>query len=168
MELNIVVKKLIEIVGTDKIEYISGIINSVGSCECALSDTRGSVYGIAIKLENESDKMDAFSVTEGRRKTQDIKEWEPIKDNWYPLYWGKDKNMGARLTSHCHALTSTATLQLCNIALKGEIIYGALPCVNYDTHERTLISRFKPLLLTEKGKGADDVDKECLKEILSD
>ena len=48
------------------------------------------------------------------------------------------------------------------------MVYDALSCVNYDTHERTLISRFKPLLLTEKGKGADDVDKECLKEILSD
>lgn len=32
------------------------------------------------------------------------------------------------------------------------MVYDALPCVNYDTHERTLISRFKPLLLTEKGK----------------
>ncbi|MGN0744023.1 MAG: hypothetical protein ACI4MZ_01935 [Christensenellales bacterium] len=168
MELNIVVKKLIEVVGTDKIEYISGIINSVGSKECALSDTRGSVYGIAIKLENESDKTAAFLVAAGHRKIQNINEWEPIKDNWYPLYWGKDKNMGARLTSHCHALTSTATLQLCNIALKGEIIYGALPCVNYDTHEKTLISRFKPLLCTDKGKGADDADKKCLTEILCD
>ena len=32
------------------------------------------------------------------------------------------------------------------------MVYDALSCVNYDTHERTLISRFKPLLLKKKGK----------------
>ena len=60
MELNIVVETLIKIIGTDKIEYISGNVLNVGSDKCGLSETRGSIYGFAIKLRNQSDVDKVF------------------------------------------------------------------------------------------------------------
>lgn len=58
MRKNAVVEALEEIVGTDAIEYISGDVLDVGTESCHLLEKRGSVYGIAIKVEKQSDRTE--------------------------------------------------------------------------------------------------------------
>ncbi len=53
MEKNEVIEILEKIVGTDKIEFISGNVLNVATSSCELSGERGSVYGIAIELNNQ-------------------------------------------------------------------------------------------------------------------
>ena len=52
MEKNIVIQTLENIIGTDKIDFISGEIIEPGTDNCKLSDYRGCVYGFAIWLDD--------------------------------------------------------------------------------------------------------------------
>lgn len=155
MEKNPVVEILEEIVGTDKIDFISGDILDVGTDECKLSDERGSVYGIAIQIKDENDKEKVFdAVLESRRKLENADQWKAITDDFYPLYWGKDVNMGSRLFSHTKIMKSTGTLQLNTISSalgKHRIIYGAVPCLNRLANEDKLHKQYADLLKTVKG-----------------
>ena len=105
--------KVIEIlekeVGTDALPFISGIVDNPGTDECGLSEGRGSVYGFAVKLTDE-EKQKLFNCRD--KKDLCIDDWKAIGDNYYPLYWGKDINMGARLHSHTKSSKSTGTIQL--------------------------------------------------------
>lgn len=155
MEKNPVVEILEKIVGTDKIDFISGDILDVGTGECKLSDERGSVYGIAIQIKDENDKEKVFdAVSESRRKLENADQWKAITDDFYPLYWGEDINMGSRLFSHTKTMKSTGTLQLNKISsVLGEhrMIYGAVPCLNRLTNEDKLHERYADLLKTING-----------------
>lgn len=170
MEANILVKKIEEIVNDDKIWCISGKILDAGNEKCGLSDKEyGCVYGIAVFIDSDEKKKDFFKrVSSDRIKLPRKEEWKPIEQKLYPLYWGKDKNMGVRLAAHCRELKGTNTLQLCNIDLNGfDIIYGAVPCRNYEEHELELIRKYPCLLKTKKGKKGDALkyaQDELLKE----
>ncbi len=86
-----------------------------------------------------------------------------MKGNYYPLYWGKDINMGIRLYSHTKSMKSTGTLQLnkVNDAFKGyQIIYGAMPCLNYESHEDKLHDRYVDLMKTRNSNGKDEISME--------
>lgn len=149
---NAVIKVLDEFVGTDKIEFISGKIENVGcnNNECKLSESRGSVYGIAVRINSEKEKEEVFKI----KKKVEILEWKSIGDNYYPLYWGRDKNMGLRLDSHTKSYENTWTIQLNKIVgLRGkEIIYGAMLCSNYEKIEDELHKYYPDILKTEKRK----------------
>lgn len=155
MEKNPVVEILENIVDTDKIDFIGGDILGVGTDECRLSDERGSVYGIAIQIKDKNDKETVFNaVSKSRRKLENADQWKEITNDFYPLYWGKDVNMGSRLFSHTKTMKSTGTLQLNTISsVLGEhrIIYGAVPCLNRLTNEDKLHERYADLLKTVKG-----------------
>lgn len=67
--------------------------------------------------------------------------------------------MGIRLYSHTKSMKSTGTLQLniSNEAIKNhEIIYGAMPCVNYKNQEDKLHARYVDLMKTRKNQDIDD------------
>ena len=64
MEKNAVISIIEKIVGTDKIEYISGEILNCGTKHCKLSEIRGAVYGIAIKLEGCQKSSFFYSIDE--------------------------------------------------------------------------------------------------------
>lgn len=157
MEKNQIVEILERVIGTDKIEYISGNIENIGTNECQLSNERGSVYGFAILIESEKDKIEIFNKLSYINKLTSIKveDRKTIGDNFYPLYWGKDVNMGIRLFSHTKVMKSTGTLQLCNqdynILENRHIIYGALPCINYSDNEKKLKKKYPDILKTTTG-----------------
>lgn len=157
MEKNRIIQQIEIVAGTNRIEFISGTVNACGTKECILSDERGSVYGIAVEL-NEEEKLILFkeinkSQHKGKFFPKLVIEWKTIGDNYYPLYWGKDINMGVRLHAHTKEMKSTGTLQLNNLnLLKGKnVIYGAIPCLEYDSIEKNLHNKFPDVLKTLKG-----------------
>ena len=166
MRKNAVVEALEEIVGTDAIEYISGEVLDVGTESCHLSEKRGSVYGIAIKVEKQSDRTEIMKKLKDSmgKRIGGVGDWKPIRGNYYPLYCGKDINMGIRLHSHTKSMKSTGTLQLNSVdknALENyRIIYGALPCINFEAHEEELHAEYPDLLKTKKSKGEDQIKME--------
>lgn len=156
MDKNIVVETLQKIIGNDQIDFISGEINGVGTKDCSLSDERGCVYGIAIKIDEESIAKDIFKkIPKRNKKISNVSEWQPIDGSkYYPLYWGKDINMGSRLHSHTKNSKTTHSIQLntLSVLFDKEIIYGAVPCENRETHEKELHKSYKCLLKTVKTK----------------
>lgn len=164
MEKNVVVDILEKIIGTDRVEFISGEILDVSTKDCKLSEYRGSVYGIAIEIKSDKDRKKIFnSIEQSQRRLTKENDWKEIANGYYPLYWGKDINMGIRLHSHTKSMNSTGTLQLNNApkALKDhQIIYGAITCINYEKHEKELHDRYKDLMKTTKSKNLDELKME--------
>lgn len=162
MKENEIISIINKTIGTDKIEYLSGNILKVGSDKCCLSSSKGSVYGIAIKIDNDNEKLKVFNAIKKEKACKiKINEWIELKNKFYPLYWGKDTNMGIRLYSHTKSMKSTNTLRLNKIkGLDGyEIIYGAVPCINYKIHEESLHNKYKDLMKTKKGQ-KDEIKME--------
>ncbi|MBQ8689399.1 MAG: hypothetical protein IJ515_03445 [Clostridia bacterium] len=150
MDKNAIITVIEDIVSADRLEYISGSILNCGTSDCALSDERGSVYGIAIELSGD-EKQSFFDNLANKKKGVTAKEWKSIGDNYYPLYWGIDINMGARLSAHIKDYLGTGALQL-NARHLGDfkIIYGAIPCLNRAKHEKTLRNTYPDILKTIK------------------
>ena len=154
MEKNVIVQTIEEVVGTDKIEYISGIVENIGTEECSISPGRGSVYGVAVLIKDDSDKEAIYNQVPIIQRAITIDKWKQLKDNYYPLYWGKDINMGARLQSHTKTMQTTGTIQMNNLKclIGHKAVYGAIPCANYEENERKLIKSYACLLKTTRGK----------------
>ena len=156
MKRNIIIKVITRMVRKDKIKYISGEIINVGTEKCAMTSKRGSVYGFAIKIENNDLKEKIFnSICDERKKIDNLCKWKSIaKTKYFPLYWGKDINMGARILAHTRSMKSTGTLQLNKLdVLKNcEIIYGAVPCLEYEKYEKQLKNDFPDLLKIINGE----------------
>lgn len=170
MEKNIVIKTLEAIIGTDTIGFISGKVEDIGTVNCSLSDGRGCVYGFAVRIDENLDELKEKLKEQCSVNNDTLDNWMPIKDNWYPLYWGRDLNMGLRLDSHVKEITGTGTIQLCKIdALKGhEVVYGALPCINYKENESKMHNRYPDILKTRKGKKKTTCPSKFLKEQLDE
>ena len=150
MEKNAVVSIIEKIVGTDKIEYISGEIQNCGTKNCTMSGDRGSVYGVAIQLKG-IEKDTFFESLQSKKQNVKKEKWITVGEDFYPLYWGIDKNMGSRLMAHINSYKSTGALQLNVLSMgKYKIVYGAMPCLNREIHERTLKKRFPDILKTKK------------------
>lgn len=145
--------KVIEIlereVGTDALTFISGTVDNPGTDKCSLSEGRGSVYGFAVKL-TDGEKEKLFECRDD--KDLCIGEWKSIGNNYYPLYWGKDINMGARLHSHTKSSKSTGTIQLnAREELENkEIIYGAMSCSGCKEIEDKLHKKYPDIYKTRK------------------
>lgn len=150
-EKNCVVKILESCMAAEKTDFLSGRIINVGTDECKLSGERGSVYGIAVKINSKKDKKMIWDTYNG--KNERLQEWKSIEDNFYPLYWGKDTNMGSRLHAHTKKYSSTGSLQLCDkkyeVLSKFEIIYGAILCSQSNEIEKQLHKKY-PDMLAEK------------------
>lgn len=148
---NKVIEVLEKEIGTDVLSFISGNVEHPGIDSCKLSDRRGSVYGFAIKLSSDDEIKAIF---ENQDKNLDFSSWKSLGDDYYPLYWGKDINMGARLYSHTKQSKSTRTIQLNKRAfLKDrEIIYGAIPCSDSAEIEKRLHEKYPDILKTKKGE----------------
>lgn len=150
MIINEVVEILKKYTGIDKIDFISGEILNVGTANCKLSGKNGSVYGIAIKLED--NEVENY-FREFNEKGINHEDWESIGNNFYPLYWGKDQNMGSRLYAHIKSPKGTGSLQLNNRGglENREIIYGAVPCLNSDKIEKLIRKNYPDILKTKNG-----------------
>lgn len=92
----------------DYLDCLAGTI-TFSDDRCKLEE-RGGVYGIAIELTDD-EKKDFFE-NNNQKSSLSFDKWKPIAKNFYPLYWGKDSNLGFRLYGHTKSRKSTATLQL--------------------------------------------------------
>ncbi len=97
------------------------------------------VYGIAVEIQDDGDKQKLFGeatkIGAVAKRCKSICDWQPLdKDGkWYPLYWGADLTLGARIRSHAGKLTKTGSIYLSKKPfLKNyNMVYGAILCRDY-------------------------------------
>ena len=133
----------------DENSFLEGTVDNSGTTACALSDERGGVYGFAIELTKTQKKKFFKDIVKAgfNRRIQNLDNWTPITDNYYPLYWGKDVNLGFRLYEHTKASQTCASIALCRSEFAGyKIIYGAVLCKNRDVYENILHYDYPDLL----------------------
>ena len=92
------------------------------------------------------------------KKDLKFKEWKPLDDKgsekYYPLYWGKDINLGFRLFEHMKSSKSTESVQLDQRTdlIGRDIIYGAVFCSKNAENEKLLRQRYPDIFKTKKLK----------------
>ena len=151
---NIVVETIFKVVGSNNRNYIEGKVQWQENGKPKLQE-RGGVYGIAIKLKD-SEIKDFFSQHKDGKKDLRVEEWKPLDDKtvekYYPLYWGRDINLGFRLFEHMKSSKSTASIQLDQKTdlLGRDIIYGAVFCYKNAENERLLHQNYPDILKTKK------------------
>lgn len=152
--INIVVYKMIEEAKENYLPWVGEDLNNTGTGNCSLSNNRGGIYGIAILLENDDRKRDFFDRISSERKNCRIKkveEWKPIGQNYYPLYWGSDCNLGFRLFEHTKNNKTSSSIDLSDLIFRNEkIIYGAILCKERQRVENLLHKNFTDLLRNKK------------------
>jgi len=74
----------------------------------------GSTYGFCVRL-NDCDRGLVFNeaVSKGTSRFHAVQEWHPFADDIYPLYWGKDRMLGARIHQHLKNTKKTGLARLC-------------------------------------------------------
>ena len=111
----------------------------------------GAVYGFSVRL-NTSEKNAVFAEAKERQATRfvSIQSWLPIGEDVYPLYWGKDKMLGARIHQHLNNNKSTGLARLCTYTTlhNMHIACVALTVTNYSNLETALQRAHPHLLLT--------------------
>ncbi|VVP26789.1 hypothetical protein PS862_04146 [Pseudomonas fluorescens] len=115
----------------------------------------GAVYGFAVCL-SESERDALFSEAQARRSSRlaKISSFKPIEDNLYPIYWGKDKQLGARPHQHLQNPTKTGAIRLSTYGtLSGKVLACATLVVSdYVAAERIIQRAFPDLLKTTSVK----------------
>lgn len=94
------------------LEIVKNELNAAGvrevdaTGEFSLSDNKpklfpGGVYGFFVELTKEEAKA-FFSEASDRNAIylKSFDQFKPIKDSFYPIYWGKDKSIGKRPYEH--------------------------------------------------------------------
>ena len=126
------------------------------------STTHGGVYGFFVRLD--ANELQALRDEASEKGTWVIKETRPLKpmyENVYPLYWGKDKSVGARFNAHLknpdgrnEGKAGTGLARLCAYkSLKDKTLAVFAICVtNYSEFESHLRSLFPDLLKTKNSK----------------
>lgn len=149
--MNIVVKTIIDTIGSAKRDYLEGEVKyDKGSCRL---EDRGGVYGIAVKLD-ESEVETFFNNNNKKGEEVKVNEWRTIGEGYYPLYWGKDINLGSRLFEHMKASNTVASIQLdkkWSLLCDKSVIYGAVMCVDRHNWERELRKKYPDIYKTEMG-----------------
>lgn len=110
----------------------------------------GSAYGFCVRL-NEQERDSVFAEAKGKETTRltNVQEWLPLSENFYPLYWGKDKMLGARIHQHLKNTKTTGLARLCAYTtLHGkEIACAALTVTKYSELEAVIQNERPHLLL---------------------
>ena len=147
---NEVVKIIKKVITSSIKEYLEGSIKW-SEDDLPNMEERGGVYGIAIKLTSEEAKVFFGDFCDKRKKNLKFKDWKSIGNNYYPLYWGKDSNLGFRLFEHMKSSKSSWTIQLDKkVYLKGkDLIYGAVLCSNPKENEKLLRQKFPDIYKTD-------------------
>lgn len=111
-----------------------------------------SVYGFAIELsENEKSCLFNYATEQNHCKLEESNGFQPIFDNVYPLYWGKDKSIGHRIYQHVQDecfYGGTGSIRLLTYSLlQGKEIFCALAVVNNAKCAEQALRRAHPDLL---------------------
>lgn len=112
----------------------------------------GSVYGFFVELTPEEVKA-LFEEAQNRSATfiSSLENFKPIKDNYYPIYWGKDKSIGKRPYEHIKNPKGTGAIRLSTYkSLHGKTIHSlAIVVDDNDKLENYLQRKYPHLLLTK-------------------
>lgn len=111
----------------------------------------GAVYGFAVRLTEEQAR-DLFEEAKerGLNRLPKLEDFRPIEGDLYPLYWGKDKQLGARPHQHLQDPTKTGSVRLSTYK---SLAHRKIACVSltvddFEAAERALQTAFPDLLKT--------------------
>jgi hypothetical protein len=140
---------------TVSVDYMEGNIIDISKDSCKLSSRSGAVYGFAVKIMDEEEKQEIFD--ELNCKDMVIDDWVSIGDDLYPLYWGKEQNLGSRVFTHTRSPRSTGSIQLnkdkYGVLVGKEVLYGSVLCdINYSVFENSIRSKYPDILKTKSEK----------------
>lgn len=109
----------------------------------------GSTYGFCVRL-NKQERASLFDEAINKRTSRlsNIQDWLPLSEDVYPLYWGKDKMLGARIHQHLKNTKTTGLARLCAYTTlhSKEIACVALTVTQYSALE-TALQHERPHLL---------------------
>ena len=111
----------------------------------------GSTYGFCAQLTPSQKKLlfaEVLKNNTGNLNT--ITEFNPMFEDAYPLYWGKDKSIGARLHQHLTNPKGTGAVRLSQYkSLHGlDIVYALIITDDYRRMEKALQKKYPHLLKT--------------------
>lgn len=155
MEGNIVIKTIYEVIGDARRDFMCGEYTVEQGKVGIKRETRGGVYGIAVKLNEGEDPQEFYNKISQNGNMKDLggKPWTQIGEGYYPLYWGKDINLGFRLYEHATGAESSASARLAVRGLYGHsVIYGAVFCANKEKYEKVLQGKYPDILKSYKIK----------------
>mgnify|MGYP000162697728 CR=1 FL=1 len=152
---NIVTDILNKVADGKKLTEIDGNLIWGNVC-CDIKGTMGGVYGMAIEISNPNDKQfifdEASKIKAIHKRCKSIKDWQPLDDEgrWYPLYWGADLTLGARIRSHVGKPTKTGSVYLSKKPFLKDynMVYGAILCEDYSNVENFLHTNYKDIFKT--------------------
>lgn len=111
----------------------------------------GAVYGFAAKL-SKRDLRALFheAAHRGLARPSTLESIKPIEGELYPLYWGKDKQIGARPYQHLNNPVGTGAIRLSTYqSLLGKpIACATLVVSDYVAAERAIQKAFPDILKT--------------------
>jgi len=111
----------------------------------------GAVYGFAVHL-GQTDLKALFDEARTRKlsRVSRLKSIRPIEGTLYPLYWGKDKHLGARPYQHLNDPAKTGAIRLSTYkALRGKTIACvSLVVSDYGAAERIMRRVYPDMLKT--------------------
>ena len=115
----------------------------------------GSVYGFACELDHvEKEALVYEAISKGLSRMRDPSEFHPITGNLYPLYWGKDKRLGARPYEHVGDPTGTGAIRLSTyeVLFDKDISCAVVIVSDNDRAEMSLKERYPDLMKTTRIK----------------
>jgi len=116
----------------------------------------GSVYGFFVSLDKSGvEVLFQEAIDKYTCRLNNISEFKPVIDDVYPLYWGKDKSLGARINAHIkNPKGKTGLARLCAYkSLHGKTISCIALVVNdYSGFESHLQAIFPDVLKTKSVK----------------
>lgn len=157
---NEVTKVLLEIAGKDKLEPgdACGIVDKPGTTEVSIRDDLGSVYGFAVYLE-QSEVAGFFEhYNQQKSRINDVSQWKPIGNGYYPLYWGKAKEVVGRVNQHLNVQKQTGVIHLEDrTELKDKkVIYGFVQVKNSDGIEKRVREDYPDIYMTSSEKSENN------------
>lgn len=115
----------------------------------------GAVYGFAARLSKEDLHTSFQEATKrGLARPSMLESIKPIEDELYPLYWGKDKQIGARPYQHLNNPVGTGAIRLSTYqSLLGKpIACATLVVSDHVAAERAIQKAFPDILKTSTKK----------------
>lgn len=112
----------------------------------------GAVYSFfAILTEEEASSLYDEAKEKNTLNINDCKNFKPLFDNVYPLYWGKDKYIGKRLYEHLTNPKGNGVIRLSKYnTLKDKQLYCYFVVVNdFSKLESHLQQKFPHILSTK-------------------
>ncbi|MES1997764.1 MAG: hypothetical protein V4446_00455 [Pseudomonadota bacterium] len=110
----------------------------------------GAAYGFCVRL-NEEERNAVFAEAQDKKTTRliNVNQWRPLSEDIYPLYWGKDKMLGARIHQHLKnsKTTGLARLSAYSTLHDKNIACVALTVTQYAQFEAALQNERPHLLL---------------------